>query len=113
MNITIAGGGNIGTQFAVHSAEKGHSVRIFTSMPGHFEKHLSIVDRSGKITHEGDIVLATDDPREAFCDAEMIMITMPPTMMIPLISPHGKSVTLLRLIIQRITMPAEGLALLP
>ena len=84
MNITIAGGGNIGTQFAVHSAEKGHSVRIFTSMPGHFEKHLSIVDRSGKITHEGDIVLATDDPREAFCDAEMIMITMPPTMMIPL-----------------------------
>lgn len=84
MNITVVGGGNIGTQFAVHSAEKGHSVIMFTSSPDHFSRHLSIVDRDGLVIHEGDIVKATNDPAEAFCNADMIMITMPPTMMIPL-----------------------------
>ena len=84
MNITVVGGGNIGTQFAVHSAEKGHSVTMFTSNPCHFSKHLSIVDKAGNVIHEGELALATNDPREAFRDADMILITMPPTMMIPL-----------------------------
>ena len=84
MKITVVGGGNIGTQFAVHSAEKGHSVTMFTSNPKHFSKHLSIVDRGGSTIHEGDICKATNIAEEAFRDADMIMITMPPTMMIPL-----------------------------
>lgn len=84
MNITVVGGGNIGTQFAVHSAEKGHEVTVFTSNPGHFEKHLTIVGPEGNILHEADICRATNDPGEAFSHADMIMITMPPTMMIPL-----------------------------
>ena len=84
MKITIVGGGNIGTQFAVHSAEKGHEVTVFTSNPGHFGKHLYVVDRENRVLHEGDIQLATNNPEEAFRGAEMIMITMPPTMMIPL-----------------------------
>ena len=84
MKITVVGGGNIGTQFAAHSAEKGHEVTMFTSSPKHFSKHLSVVDHDGNVLHEGDIRLATKDPAEAFGDADMIMITMPPTMMIPL-----------------------------
>ena len=84
MDITVVGGGNIGTQFAVHCAEKGHSVRLFTSNPDHFAKHLTIVDKSGAVIHEGDIEFATSNPHKAFHDADMIMITMPPTMMIPL-----------------------------
>lgn len=84
MKITVVGGGNIGTQFAVHSAEKGHSVTMYTSNPKHFSKHLSIVDREGRLIHEGDICKATNNAAEAFRDADMIMITMPPTMMIPL-----------------------------
>lgn len=40
MNITVIGGGNIGTQFAVHSSDKGHSVKMFTSNPSRFSKHL-------------------------------------------------------------------------
>ena len=31
MKITIVGAGNIGTQFAVHCAQKGHEVTIYTS----------------------------------------------------------------------------------
>lgn len=84
MKITVVGGGNIGTQFAVHSAEKGHEVTMFTSNPQLFSRHLSIVDKSGNIIHEGNICLATSDPETAFSNAGLIMITMPPTMMVPL-----------------------------
>lgn len=84
MRITVVGGGNIGTQFAVHSAEKGHDVIMYTSSPDHFDKHLRIVDKEGKVTHEGSILFATNDPKWAFRDVDLILITMPPTMMIPL-----------------------------
>ena len=43
-----------------------------------------IVDKSGSTIHEGDIDFATNDPGKAFRDADVIMITMPPPMMIPL-----------------------------
>ena len=44
MNITIVGGGNIGTQFAVHCAEKQHRVIMYSSKPKQFCKHLTVVD---------------------------------------------------------------------
>ena len=81
MKITIVGGGNIGTQFAVHCAEKGHEVIVFTSTPSLFCKHLNIVDETGTTTHEGDILFATADPEEAFRKAELIIVTMPATLM--------------------------------
>lgn len=84
MKITVVGGGNIGTQFAAHSAEKGHEVRMYTSNPGNFSKHLSVVDKEGSVIHEGDISYATNDAHAAFSDTDLILITMPPTMMIPL-----------------------------
>ena len=84
MKITIAGGGNIGTQFAVHIAEKGHEVIMFTSNPGVFSGRLSIVDKEGNTIHEGTIGQATNDPGKAFRGSDVIIITMPPTMMIPL-----------------------------
>ena len=84
MRITVIGGGNIGTQFAVHCAEKGHKVTMFTSKPNVFQEHLEIVDEKGMTIHEGDIRMSTNIPDYALTDADMIMITMPPTMMIPL-----------------------------
>ena len=81
MKITIVGGGNIGTQFAVHCAEKGHEVAVYTSKPEIFGKRLRIVDGEGNITHEGDIAFATNDPERAFRDADCILVTMPSTMM--------------------------------
>ena len=81
MKITIVGGGNIGTQFAVHCAEKGHDVTVYTSKPELYDGHLNIVDDSGITTHEGDIRMATADPEVAFRNAEFIMVTMPATMM--------------------------------
>ena len=77
MRITIAGGGNIGTQFAVHCAEKGHDVTVYTSSPELFDEHLYIIDEHENTTHEGNISCATDDPDKAFPDAELIIVTTP------------------------------------
>ncbi len=82
MKITIVGGGNIGTQFAVHCAEKGNDVVIFTSEPHLFNKHLSIVDENYECIHEGDILYATDRPEKAFVNADIIILTVP-AMIIP------------------------------
>ncbi len=81
MKITIVGGGNIGTQFAVHCAEKGHEVTMVTSKPEVFCKHLTIVDEKGSITHAGDIYQATNDPTIGYGDADFIMVTLPANMM--------------------------------
>ena len=76
MNVTIVGGGNVGTQFAVHCSEKGNTVTLFTSRPERFSKELRIVDAQGNLLHSG-IVSATDDPADAFSAAELIFITTP------------------------------------
>lgn len=81
MKITIVGGGNIGTQFAVHCAEKGHSVTVYTSKPDLYDGYLNIVDEASNITHEGKIKLATSSPEEAFRNADVIIITSPATQM--------------------------------
>lgn len=77
MNITIVGGGNIGTQFAVHCAQKHHQVKIYGSKPERFNKHLVIVDEEGRVVREGEIVAATNNAMEAFGDAELIFVTVP------------------------------------
>lgn len=81
MRVTIVGGGNIGTQFAVHCAEKGHVVTIYTSTPEFYGGYLNIVDENGIVTHEGNIEKATDNPKLAFENADLIMITLPSMMM--------------------------------
>lgn len=77
MRITIVGGGNIGTQFAVHCAQAGHRVTVYTSKPEKFHTHLTIVDAQGNCTHAGDIYAATSDPAKAFEDAQVIFVTVP------------------------------------
>lgn len=81
MKVTIAGGGNIGTLFAVYCAEKGHEVTIYTSRPELYDGHLSIIDSVGKVTHEGNIKMATSDPEVAFRCAQLIIVTMPAQIM--------------------------------
>ena len=77
MNITIAGAGNIGTQFAVHCAEKNHNVTVYTSKPEKISKDLMIVDENGREIHRGQISNVTGDEGEAFENADIIFVTMP------------------------------------
>ena len=81
MRITIVGGGNIGTQFAVHCAEKGHDVIVYTSDPSIYDGRVNIVNENEITTHEGFIKQATNDPQVAFGNAELIMITFPAMLM--------------------------------
>ena len=83
MRITIVGGGNIGTQFAVHCAEKQHEVIVYTSKQSLFDRRLRIIDENGNTTHAGEIRFATDDPVRAFQDAELILVTLPPMVVGP------------------------------
>jgi opine dehydrogenase len=85
MNITVVGGGNVGTQFAVHSATKGHKVILYTRNPKEFSKRLSIVDENNNTFAEGEIFLATDDSFIAFNSAELIFITVPALFLEPII----------------------------
>ncbi len=77
MNITIIGGGNVGTQFAVHCAEKGHRVRIYTSKPDLFTKKIEIVNEDNVLIHTGTIDVATNSYNVALAEAELIFVTIP------------------------------------
>lgn len=86
MNVTIYGGGNIGTQLATRFTEgksKGlfSKVIVFTSKPECFSNHLTIVDHQGNVVHQGEIDRATNNPNEAFADADLILVTVPSFMM--------------------------------
>lgn len=77
MKITIVGGGNVGTQFAVHCAAKGHQVSIYTPHFQEFQKHLTIVDEKGNMQKEGWVHSVTENAEEAFSGAECIFVTVP------------------------------------
>ena len=81
MRITIVGAGNVGTQLAVHCAEKGHKVTIFNSRPDRISKILNIVDENNMTIHTGRIEGATNDDKSAFSDAELIFVTVPAFLM--------------------------------
>lgn len=77
MNITIVGGGNIGTQFAAHCAAKGHRVIIYTSRPDQFNQRLIVSDEKNIIICQGDIYKSTSSAIEAFASADIIFVTVP------------------------------------
>ncbi|MBO4432943.1 MAG: NAD/NADP octopine/nopaline dehydrogenase family protein [Clostridia bacterium] len=76
MKITIVGGGNIGTQFAVHCSQK-NDVIVFTSKPETFCETVSIVDENGNEVLESKKIKATNNQDEAFLSADLIFITYP------------------------------------
>ncbi|MBQ7542788.1 MAG: NAD/NADP octopine/nopaline dehydrogenase family protein [Clostridia bacterium] len=77
MKITIFGGGNIGTQFAVHCAEKGHQTTMYCSKPDVFQKTIYVLDAQDRILHTGTLRQATHDAAAAFSDADLIFVTVP------------------------------------
>ncbi len=76
-NITIVGGGNIGTQFTVHFKEYGYPVILYTSHPENFNKKLSIINEKNEIVHTCENYVVTNDKNIAFKNASIIFITVP------------------------------------
>ena len=81
MNITIIGGGNIGTQFAIHCANNGHTTTIYTSKPEKFSKELSIVNENSDILLKAKVHTITNNPKIAVENADLIFVTVPPFQM--------------------------------
>ncbi len=77
MNISIVGAGNIGTQFAVHCAEKGHRVTVFGSRPNEISKEIRIVGENNEIIHSATIYNSTNEEENAFRDARLVFVTVP------------------------------------
>ncbi|MBQ8000215.1 MAG: NAD/NADP octopine/nopaline dehydrogenase family protein [Ruminococcus sp.] len=77
MKITVIGAGNIGTQFAVSFAAKGHDVTIYASKPERLSSVMSIVDENDNITATAEIVSVTNDMSEAVKDADYVFVTHP------------------------------------
>ncbi len=81
MNVTIIGGGNIGTQFAIEFSRKGHKVTVFSSRAGEFSKNLEMIGETEEILYTARIAKATDDLESAVKEAELIIITLPAFML--------------------------------
>ncbi len=77
MNVTVVGVGNIGTQFAVHCAEKGCNVTLFSPNTNRIHQEMQIVDQANHVLHRGNIGMATAEPKKAFSNADVIFVTVP------------------------------------
>ena len=77
MDITILGGGNVGSLMAAECARKGHSVTLYTSRPGAWAGEVAVYDRDDAFLFAGRIAAVTDDLARAVRGAELIFITLP------------------------------------
>lgn len=77
MNITVVGGGNIGTLMAAEAAAKGHNVTVYTSRPGEWGKNIEIYDKQDNLISISTISKATDDMGDSVKDADYIWVTVP------------------------------------
>lgn len=77
MQITIMGGGNIGTLMAAELAHKGHTVTLYTSKPEKFAQELEVLAESGEKLFTGKLAHVTDHMQQAMDAAEVIFVTVP------------------------------------
>lgn len=77
MNVTIIGGGNIGTLMAAEIAKAGHDVSIYTNKIESWNTTIEVADNKNNLLFEAQIKKITDDLNEALAHADMIFITYP------------------------------------
>ena len=53
MNITVIGGGNIGTLMAAEAANKGHNVTVYTSKPYKWGNSIDVYDSDDNLLIRG------------------------------------------------------------
>ena len=77
MNITVIGGGNIGTLMSAEAAYKGHSVTVYTSKPHKWEKCIDVYDSNENLLIRGVMSKITDNMELALKDADYVWVTVP------------------------------------
>lgn len=77
MNVTVVGGGNIGTQLAVRCSARGHKVTVFTSKVGSFLSEVKEIDATGNVVLNGKVNCVTYDPSVAVKSCDVVFVTTP------------------------------------
>ena len=77
MNITVVGGGNVGTLLAGEFTSKGHKVTIYTRDVTKWSNIITVLDRDTEKEYRYSPYLITDDAKEAVSNADIIFITIP------------------------------------
>lgn len=78
MNICIVGGGNIGTAMGSYIKSSGDNKLTYkTSDPSKWNKTITYIYKESGNTSQFDIDCITKDPKEAYENADMIIITLP------------------------------------
>ncbi len=78
MNVTVIGGGNIGTLMGAEIASLGYDVTIYTKQnPDSWEKSIDVFDAADKLLLTGNLKCVTDSMEEALTLADVIFITVP------------------------------------
>ncbi len=77
MNVTIIGGGNIGTLLAADIARKNHSVTVYTPKADKWNYTISVYNSEEEFLFSSKLYLVTDDMEKAINDAQIILVTLP------------------------------------
>lgn len=95
VNVTVIGGGNIGTLLAAEFAAKGHAVTMMTSNASIWHGHVEAYGANDVLLCEGDLACVTSSLDEAVQEADMIWVTYPTFMLeafaarvLPLLKPN-------------------------
>jgi len=78
MNITIIGGGHLGTLLSATFAYRGHNVTLHTSKYAMFSKEIDVYDKNEKNLFRGSINKITNDREDAVVGADIIWVVVPP-----------------------------------
>lgn len=78
MNILVVGGGNIGSYLvSVLSENSDNKVTLYTSKPELFNDRFEIIEESNGNARMSGVFKSTNDLKEASCDADLVLITLP------------------------------------
>lgn len=77
MNITIIGGGNVGTLLAGEFTKKGNKVTIYTRDASRWNNEITVLDKDIEKEYTYIPYKITEDIKEAVIDANIIFITLP------------------------------------
>lgn len=80
MNISIIGGGNLGSVLAVKFSQE-HNVNLYISNKNNditsYSKNMQVFCKDTETFYDGKINLITDNIQEALQDTELVFITYP------------------------------------
>ncbi|WP_080796978.1 NAD/NADP-dependent octopine/nopaline dehydrogenase family protein [Arabiibacter massiliensis] len=77
MNITVIGGGNVGSLLAADCAKKGHAVTVFASDAPNWSANMDVFDADERLLFSAQLGCVTDKLDEAVRNADLIWVTYP------------------------------------